>query len=83
MFHPSEDKSRIGVTSPTVTGVVLTGGRRVTDKFGHRRTRPGSQSRRRLVVQSPTDSTGIAEPPPSLLFLTDAIIHVAAFLFAV
>jgi len=74
---------RIGVTSPTVTGVVLTGGRRVANKFGRRQSRPGSQSRHRLVVQSPTDSTGVIEAaaisPQSVLHLTDAGIHVAAY----
>jgi len=72
------DKSRIGVTSPTVTGVVLTGGRRVADKYRRRQSRPGSQSRRCLIVQSLTVSTA-AVSPRSLLYLTDATFHVAAY----
>jgi len=66
--------------------VVLTGGRRVADKYRRRQSRPGSQSYRRLVVQSLTVSTA-AISPRSLLHLTDATIHVAgyaaAFLFTV
>jgi len=77
--------------SPTVTVVVLTGGCHFADKFGCQQSRPGSQSRRHLVVQSPTVSTGVVEAAAvsrrSLLPPTDAIIHVAAyaaaFLFAV
>jgi len=66
--------------------VVLTGERRVADKFGRRQSRPGSWCNRRLVVQSLTGSTA-AVSPQSLQQLTDPTIHVAAyaaaFLFAV
>jgi len=57
------DKSWIGVTLPTVTGVVLTGGCRVADKFGPPycrpvgRTRLGSLSCRLLIIQLLTVST--------------------------
>jgi len=58
--------------------VVLIGGRRVADKYRRRQSRPGSLSRLSLVVQSLTVSTA-AVSPRSLLHLSYATIHVAAY----
>jgi len=58
--------------------VVLTGERRVADKFGRRQSRPGALSRRRLVIQSLTVSAA-AVLRRSLLQLTEATFHVAAY----